>query len=218
MYSRSATVELDHLTDDDLAARAQEGSDPAQQALIQRYRRFASAKGRGYYIAGGDADDIAQEALIGLYKAVRDYRSDRQASFRVFAELCITRQIMTAIKTARRRKHQPLNQYVSISPARGEEPPESFAEHLLRDHRTADPADDVVADDRAQAVERAMEAMLSGFEVDVLRLFLEGQTYQEIGAVLGRHPKSVDNALQRIKRKLGPHRVHPSLSLVAPVA
>jgi RNA polymerase sporulation-specific sigma factor len=215
LSSRPGTAALDHLTDDDLAARAQRGNDIAQQELIQRYRRFASSKGRGYYIAGGDADDIVQEALIGLYKAIRDYRGDRQASFRVFAELCITRQIMTAIKTARRRKHQPLNQYVSISPFGRDEPPEWSVEHLLDDHRAADPADDIVADDVAQAVDRVLEGMLSGFEVDVLRLFIEGRTYQEIGFELGRHPKSIDNALQRIKRKLGAFRLDESLVFVA---
>lgn len=200
MSPRSGTAAVDHLDDDDLAIRAQQGNDLAQQALIQRYRRFASFRGRGYYIPGGDADDIVQEALIGLYKAVRDYRPDREASFCVFAELCITRQIRTAVKTAQRRKHQPLNSYVSISRPRPEDSTEVAVEGLVDDH--SDPADDVIAADDARAVDRAVAAMLSGFEIDVLRLFVAGQSYQEIGAVLGRRVKAVDNALQRVKRKL----------------
>lgn len=218
MPARLGTAALDHLTDDDLAARSQEGNDLAQQALIQRYRRFASAKGRGFYIAGGDDDDIDQEALIGLYKAVRDYRNDRQASFRVFAELCINRQIMTAIKTAQRRKHQPLNQYVSLSPVPDEEALDRIVERLLGDHHAADPAEDVMADDDAQAVDRALAAALSPFEVDVVRLFLQGRSYQEIGVTLDRDPKAVDNALQRAKRKLGSSDIGLSPEVAAPVA
>src|SRR5436305_1559179 len=115
MPFRFITAPLTELSDDELALQAQAGDALAQQALLDRYRRFVRAKARGYFLVGGDNEDIQQEALIGLYKAVRDYRVDRQASFRAFAELCITRQIITAIKTATRQKHQPLNQYVSIS-------------------------------------------------------------------------------------------------------
>ncbi len=203
MSPRSGNAALDHLDDDALAVRAQQGNDLAQQALIQRYRRFASSRGRGYYIPGGDVDDIVQEALIGLYKAVRDYQPDRQASFRAFAELCITRQIRSAVKAARRYKHQPLNHYVSISSPRREESTEPVAERLVDDR--ADPAEDVIAVASARAVEATVASVLSGFEIDVLRLFVTGQTYEEIGARLGRRVKSIDNALQRIKRKLGAH-------------
>lgn len=202
MSPRPASVAVDGMSDELLVARAQRGDDAAQQALIERYRRVASAKGRRFHLVGGDDDDIVQEALIGLYKAVRDYRGDRHASFRTFAELCITRQIMTAVKTARRRKHQPLNHYVSISRPRDEEPPESFVEQLLDDHHAVDPAEGVVANDGARALDEAVEAMLSGFEVEVVRLLVEGRSHKEIGARLGRDPKSVDNAVQRIKRKL----------------
>jgi RNA polymerase sporulation-specific sigma factor len=200
---RSGIAALESLPDDALVAKAQEGDDLAQQALIQRYRRLARARGRGYYLPGGDADDVVQEALIGLYKAVRDYRSDQQTSFRGFAEVCITRQIMTAVKTAGRRKHQPLNHYISIC-----RPQEEHAlERMLDDHNTADPADHVVADRDAAAIGQRVASVLSGFEVDVLRLFVAGQSYQEIGALLGRQVKSVDNALQRSKRKLSDHRI-----------
>ncbi|HSH22965.1 MAG TPA: sigma-70 family RNA polymerase sigma factor [Acidimicrobiales bacterium] len=203
MSPRPATAAVDDLSDELLVARAQRGDDPAQRALIQRYRRFASSKGRRFHIVGGDEDDIVQEALIGLYKAVRDYRSDGPASFRTFAELCITRQIMTAVKTARRRKHQPLNQYVSIFRAGDEEPRGSFVEQLLDDRQGADPAEGIAADDGARALDEAVAAMLSAFEVEVLHLLVEGRSHKEIGARLGRDPKAVDNALQRIKRKAG---------------
>jgi len=206
--SRFSAAALADRTDDDLAVAAQGGDRLAQQQLIERYRRFARAKGRGYFLVGGDSDDIEQEALIGLYKAIRDYLPERQASFRAFAELCITRQIITAIKTATRQKHQPLNQYVSIAGSRtSDDAPASdrVVEDLLDDSPSSDPADQVVSGERLDNLRAAMGEMLSGLEVDVLRLYVEGKSYQEIGDVLGRHVKSIDNALQRIKRKVDAH-------------
>jgi RNA polymerase sporulation-specific sigma factor len=200
------TASLTELSDDALAERFRQGDGDALNALLERYRRFVRAKARGYFLVGADFDDIEQEGMIGLYKAVRDFRDDRQASFRAFAELCITRQIITAIKTATRQKHQPLNQYVSISGMRGgEDPGERSVERLLDDHNVADPADEVVSGERMDAMRASMAEMLSGLEVDVLRLYVEGRSYQEIGDQLGRHVKSIDNALQRIKRKLELH-------------
>ena len=197
-----ATRSLLDNTDIDLAAMAQAGDHDALTALIDRYRRFARAKSRGYFLVGGDSDDIEQEALIGLYKAARDFRPEHQSSFRAFAELCITRQIITAIKTATRQKHQPLNQYVSINASRpGDEPGERSVEDLLL-HHDADPADRVVSDERIGSLRDAMRELLSTLEVEVLGLYVEGKSYQEIGEQLGRHVKSIDNALQRIKRKL----------------
>src|SRR5688500_4077644 len=197
---RNALTELDDI---ELAARSQDGDRRALEVLIDRYRRFARAKSRGYFLVGGDSDDIEQEALIGLYKAARDFRPEHQASFRAFAELCITRQIITAIKTATRQKHQPLNQYVSISGVRGsDDPGERSVEDLLTLHHGADPADRVVSGERMASLRSSMAELLSGLEVDVLKLYVEGKSYQEIGEQLGRHVKSIDNALQRIKRKL----------------
>jgi RNA polymerase sporulation-specific sigma factor len=203
---------LDDLDDDAVVAMAQQGDDLAQRVLIQRYRRFASSKGRGYFIPGGDADDITQEALIGLYKAIRDYRPERPSSFRAFAELCITRQLATAIKTARRQKHLPLNQYVSISAERDDAAGEPAVEQLLGDAGAPDPAEHLVVDEDARATGRAVAAMLSRLEVDVLRLLVEGNSYEEIGAQVGRRAKSVDNALQRIKRKVANRGVGESLA------
>jgi RNA polymerase sporulation-specific sigma factor len=197
---------LTELADDELVARFREGDQDALRVLLERYRRFARAKARGYFLVGADSDDIEQEGMIGLYKAARDFRPERQASFRAFAELCITRQVITAIKTATRQKHQPLNQYVSISGVRGsDDPGERSVESLLDDHHVADPAEEVVSNERMDDMRRSMAAMLSGLEVDVLKLYVEGKSYQEIGDHLGRHVKSIDNALQRIKRKLDAH-------------
>ena len=197
---------LEDLGDEDLAARYQGGDVEALDLLLERYRRFARSKSRSYFLVGADSDDIEQEGMIGLYKAVRDYRADRQSSCRAFAELCITRQVITAIKAATRQKHQPLNQYVSISGVRGgDDPGERCVEDLLDDHNIGDPADEVVSRERMDVMRRSMADMLSGLEVDVLKLYVEGKSYQEIGNRLGRHVKSIDNALQRIKRKLDQH-------------
>ncbi|HEX4979520.1 MAG TPA: RNA polymerase sporulation sigma factor SigH [Acidimicrobiales bacterium] len=206
MALRILSQPLELLEDDELAARFQGGDEEAVMVLLGRYRRFARAKARGYFLVGGDADDIEQEGLIGLYKAARDFRPDRQSSFRAFAELCITRQVITAVKTATRQKHRPLNTYVSISGVRGgDEAGERSVEDLLDDHRIADPADTIVSNERLAAMRQSMAEMLSQLEVDVLRLYVEGKSYQEIGEQLGRHVKSIDNALQRIKRKLEGH-------------
>ena len=206
MSQRTSPALLVELNDDELVTLAQTGDPDAFRCVVDRYRRFARAKGRGYFLVGGDSEDIEQEALIGLYKAVRDYQPERQASFRAFAELCITRQVITAIKTATRQKHQPLNQYVSISGVRGsDDPGERSVEELLGEYHESDPADDVVSSERMDTMRASMARMLSSLEVDVLRLYVEGKSYQEIGEQLGRHVKSIDNALQRIKRKLDQH-------------
>jgi len=206
MSLRFATAPLTELSDDELVVRAQGGDSQSQTVLLERYRRLVRAKGRGFFLVGGDAEDVQQEALIGLYKAIRDYQIDRQASFRAFAELCITRQIITAIKTATRQKHQPLNRYVSITAAKpGDDGGERSVEDLLDDRLTNDPAELVVSNERVDSMRAAMAEMLSGLEVEVLQLYVDGKSYQEISEMLGRHVKSVDNALQRIKRKLDQH-------------
>jgi RNA polymerase sigma-H factor len=190
-------------TDDELVARFQAGDMQALDVILTRYRRFARAKVRNYFLVGADADDLEQEGLIGLYKAARDYRTDRSASFPVFADLCITRQIITAVKAATRQKHQPLNAYVSIStaPSGSDDAPDP-ADELLRDHAVTDPADTVVDGDRLDWMQTAIAQLLSSLEIDVLRLYVEGASYAEISKALNRHTKAVDNAIQRIKRKV----------------
>jgi RNA polymerase sporulation-specific sigma factor len=195
---------LDQLTDVELVAQAQQGCSDSLVALIDRYRRFARAKARGYFLVGADADDVEQEALIGIYKAARDFRPEHLASFRAFADICVTRQIITAIKTATRQKHQALNQYVSIStPRTTDDSGDRAVDELIHVRRHgADPADRVIAQERFGAMRQRLSEVLSGLEVEVLSLYVEGRSYQEIGEELGRHVKSIDNALQRIKRKL----------------
>lgn len=201
MVSRSSTVDT---PDADLVVRYRgDGDAAALEELLARYRRFARARARGYFLIGGDRDDVEQEALIGLYKAVRDFRPNHQSSFRAFADLCIKRQIITAIKTATRQKHLPLNAYQSISGDRpGEETTEATVEEILVHHSEENPCDTVVAAERMEWLERSMTEILSSFEIEVLALYVAGSSYREIGERLGRHTKSIDNALQRIKRKL----------------
>ncbi len=189
-------------SDDDLVALFQGGDTQALDVILTRYRRFARAKVRNYFLVGADADDLEQEGLIGLYKAARDYKADREASFPVFAELCVTRQIITAVKAATRQKHQPLNAYVSISPSSSSTDEADPTDELLRDHAVADPADEVVDTDRLISVNTAITQLLSALEVDVLRLYVGGASYAEISQALNRHTKAVDNAIQRIKRKV----------------
>ena len=198
---RSITAEND---DVELIARYHDSGDSeVLEAIISRYRRFARAKARGYFLIGGDSDDVEQEALIGLYKAVRDFRPEHQASFRAFAELCIKRQIITAIKTATRQKHQPLNSYLSISGSRsGDDGADAPVDEILVSHTAIDPCDTVISGERMTSMTRSMDLLLSGLEIEVLRLYVDGRSYQEISDHLGRHTKSIDNALQRIKRKL----------------
>ena len=194
------------LSDEALVRLFHEGDLEALDLLLGRYRRFARAKARGYFLAGGDTDDIEQEGMIGLYKAIRDFRQG-QSSFRAFAELCVTRQILTAIKIACRQKHQPLNRYVSLSGLRVIDDPSERLLEDLSDQRVPDPADEVVSLEGQAAMRAALAELLSTLEVDVLRLHLDGCSYQEISARIGRHTTAVDNALQRIKRKLEAHLV-----------
>ena len=201
LFSLPPLVELD---DEELVARFHRGDGDALEVLIARYRGFARSKARTYFLVGADHDDVEQEGMIGLFKAARDYRFDRQASFRAFAEVCVTRQVITAIKAATRHKHQPLNRSVSISAVSSEQG-DTTLEGLLADHHIGDPADEVVRADQAGTLRRSMVETLSGLEVDVLRLYVGGKSYEEIAVDLGRHAKSVDNALQRIKRKLDHH-------------
>lgn len=193
-------------TDEELVARAQAGDAAALDVVLRRYRRFARSKARTYFLAGADSDDVEQEGLIGLYKAVQSYRPDRESSFGAFAELCVTRQVISAVKGANRQKHQPMRSYVSISGVvGGESEHERSVEDLLDDHHVVDPAEEVCRREGVATMQRTLQGLLSGLEVEVLGLYVEGRSYQEIGESLGRHVKSIDNALQRIKSKLEHH-------------
>jgi RNA polymerase sporulation-specific sigma factor len=197
-------------TDDELVQAARSGDDAALAELLNKYRAFARVKARSYFLVGADREDIVQEGMIGLYKAIRDFNPDMQSSFRAFAELCVTRQIITAIKTATRQKHGPLNNYVSFSrPVGSDGYGDGDGERVLGDIiptvAISDPADLVISAERIRALQAHFDEVLSDLETEVLRLYVEGKSYQEIAERLQRHVKSIDNALQRIKRKLEGH-------------
>lgn len=187
-----------------LVQAAQAGDQGASSTLIRKYRSLIRCKARSYFLVGADREDVIQEGMIGLFKAIRDYDPSRQASFRSFAELCVTRQMITAVKTATRRKHTPLNTYVSLSrpTASQEEEGERVLSDILAAREVCDPADIVISAWQGDFIMKGFSEALSEFETRVLRLYMDGRSYQEIADQLGRHPKSVDNALQRIKRKI----------------
>jgi RNA polymerase sporulation-specific sigma factor len=195
------------LEDLQLVLRARNGDGTALDALIRRYTGFVRLKASSYFLAGGDADDLIQEGLIGLYKAVRDFRSDKETSFRSFAELCITRQIITAIKTATRFKHAPLNTYVSFSqtPA-GQDDGECTLGDALPGSHVHDPAVRVISTQELQSLVFCLGTGLSPLESDALRLYLEGFSYEGMAEELGCDTKTIDNALQRVKRKVLQHQ------------
>ena len=196
------------ITDEDLVERAREGSELAIESLLHRYRHYARAKARTYFLAGADREDIVQEGMIGLFKAIRDFRADRNAAFRAFAELCITRQIITAIKTATRQKHIPLNSYVSLNKqTAGDDDDARSLGDVLTSAEVLDPAELLISAEEIANIRDSIGRLLSDLETEVLRLYMDGKSYQEIADMLGRHVKSIDNALQRIKRKLEQHLV-----------
>src|SRR5262245_4052789 len=195
------------LADLQLVVRARNGDSAAMDALIRRYTGFVRLKASSYFLAGGESDDLNQEGLIGLYKAVRDFRPDKETSFRSFAELCITRQIITAIKTATRFKHAPLNTYVSFSqtPA-GQDDGECTLGDALPGPSVDDPAVCVISTQELQSLVFCLGTGLSPLESDALRLYLEGNSYEEMAEDLGCDTKTIDNALQRVKRKVLQHQ------------
>ncbi len=197
-------------TDDELVLRARAGDDTALEHLLLRYKNFARVKARSYFLIGADKEDIVQEGMIGLYKAIRDFRPDKQSSFRAFAELCITRQIITAIKTATRQKHIPLNSYVSLTrPVPQDDGGGVENDRVLVDVLTqgtnSDPVELVISREEIDSMQTSFKEILSDLEAHVLHLYLEGKSYQDIAASLKRRVKSIDNALQRIKRKVEQH-------------
>jgi RNA polymerase sporulation-specific sigma factor len=199
----NAQPELD---DHYLVALAKEGKPDAYDAIVRRYRGFVRLKASSYFLLGGESDDLIQEGLLGLYKAVRDYRTDRESSFRNFAELCITRQIITAVKTATRNKHTPLNQYVSFSqsPAAAGDS-DSTLDEILPGPTAFDPVNQVIATEELASLVSCLSSVLSELESRVLSLYLDGYSYEVIAEKLDCDTKTVDNALQRVKRKVGTH-------------
>jgi RNA polymerase sporulation-specific sigma factor len=189
-----------------LLALARNGSADAYDRLVRRYHSFVRLKASSYFLIGGDSEDLVQEGLVGLYKAIRDFRPDRESSFRNFAELCITRQIITAVKTATRNKHTPLNGYVSFSatPA-GASESEPTLDEVLPGPGISDPVIQVISSEELRSLVACLSTVLSELESRVLSLYLDGYSYTTIGERIGCDCKTVDNALQRVKRKVGSH-------------
>lgn len=196
-------LSFENMTDEEVVIDAKDnGNTVALDYLINKYRNFVRAKARSYFLIGADREDIIQEGMIGLYKAIRDFRNDKLSSFRAFAELCVTRQIITAIKTATRQKHIPLNSYVSLNKPIYDEDSDRTLLDVLSGSKISDPEELVISREEFIDIEEKMGEILSDLEWKVLMSYLDGKSYQEIAVELERHVKSIDNALQRVKRKL----------------
>ncbi|MDG5788134.1 RNA polymerase sporulation sigma factor SigH [Evansella sp. AB-P1] len=195
-------VKYDGIEDESLVEYVREGDSSALEYLINKYKNFVRAKARSYFLIGADHEDIVQEGMIGLYKAIRDFKGDKLSSFKAFAELCITRQIITAIKTATRQKHIPLNSYVSLDKPIYDEESDRTLMDVICGSKVSDPEELLINQEEFDDIELKMSEILSELERKVLMLYLDGRSYQEISADLNRHVKSIDNALQRVKRKL----------------
>ncbi len=195
-------VEFENKLDEEVVSEAKEGNYRAQEYLISKYENFVKAKAKSYFLIGADKEDIYQEGMIGLYKAIRDFKADKLTSFKAFAEICVTRQIITAIKTATRQKHIPLNTYVSLNKPIYEEESDRTLIDVLSEFKITDPEELIIGKEQLQHIEGEMAKVLSDLEMEVLQSYLDGKSYQEIACDLDRQAKSIDNALQRVKRKL----------------
>jgi len=188
--------------DEEIVIEAKNGDTRAQEYLINKYENFVKSKAKSYFLIGADKEDIYQEGMIGLYKAIRDFKPDKLSSFKAFAELCVTRQIITAIKTATRQKHIPLNTYVSLNKPIYDEESDRTLLDVLSEARVADPEELIISREELNHIQNEIGEVLSTLELEVLMSYLDGKSYQEIACDLDRHAKSIDNALQRVKRKL----------------
>jgi len=195
-------VSFDSMMDEELVLKAREGDKEALEYIINKYKNFVRAKARSYFLIGADREDIVQEGMIGLYKSIRDFKNDKLSSFRAFAELCITRQIITAIKTATRQKHIPLNSYISLNKPIYDEESDRTLLDILTATKITDPEELIISKEELYSIESKIGEILSDLELEVLMSYLQGKSYQEIAVDLDRHVKSIDNALQRVKRKL----------------
>ena len=196
------TPDFESMADERVVALAQDADGAALEYLLNKYKNFVRTKARSYFLIGADHEDIVQEGMIGLYKAIRDYRAEKLSSFRAFAELCITRQIITAIKTATRQKHIPLNNYISLNKPIYEEDSDRTLLDVITEEGVSNPEEMLIDREDLSLIEGRIGQMLSDLEKDVLVRYMEGKSYVEIAGEMHRHVKSIDNALQRIKRKL----------------
>lgn len=196
------TCNFADMSDEELVISAKQGNANATDHIIEKYKNFVKAKARTYFLIGADKEDIIQEGMIGLYKAIRDYDPHRLASFKGFAELCITRQIITAIKSATRQKHIPLNSYISLNKSAYDDDSEHMLIELIAENEKLNPEEIMITKERLSSVLKKMSTVLSKFEWKVMNLFLDGKSYVEIAKKLDKSEKSIDNALQRIKKKV----------------
>lgn len=202
-YSSNLDTSIyDGMDDEDIVEEAKTGNPHAMEYLISKYKNFVKGKARTYFLIGADKEDIIQEGMIGLFKAARDYNRDKLSSFKAFAELCITRQIITAIKTATRQKHIPLNSYISLNKPIYDEDCDRTLLDVISQAKIADPEELVINSEELCSMENKIFELLSDLEWKVFMAYLDGKSYQEIAKELHRHEKSIDNALQRVKRKL----------------
>lgn len=192
---------FDSMRDEDIVKIAQSGNEDAFDFILHKFRPQVARKANSYFLAGADKDDIIQEGMIGLFKAIRDYKEDKEASFRSFAELCITRQIISAVKSASRLKHSPLNTYVSLDKPLKEGNGDSTLLNIIAEGSSSNPEDIIIGKENMEQVEIKMEEVLSNLECKVLSMYLSGLSYNAIASILKKDPKSIDNALQRIKKK-----------------
>ena len=195
-------LEFKDKSDEEIVIEAKSGDNRAQDYLISKYENFVKSKAKSYFLIGADKEDIYQEGMIGFYKAIRDYKPDKSTSFKAFAEICVTRQIITAIKTATRQKHIPLNTYVSLNKPIYEEESERTLLDVLAGIKISDPEELIISKEQMDYIEDKIENVLSDLELEVHTSYLDGKSYQEKACDLERHSKSIDNALQRVKRKL----------------
>lgn len=201
-YNQAGASIYDSMEDEDIVEEAKTGDPCAMEYLISKYKNFVKVKARAYFLIGADKEDIIQEGMIGLYKATRDYDRDKLTSFKAFAELCITRQIITAIKTATRQKHIPLNSYISLNKPIYDEESDRTLLDVVSEIKITDPEELIISSEELYSMESKIVELLSDLEWEVLMAYLDGKSYQEIAKELHRHVKSIDNALQRVKRKL----------------
>jgi len=199
---KDEALSFDSMMDEELVLSARDGDKEALEYIINKYKNFVRAKARSYFLIGADREDIVQEGMIGLYKSIRDFKNDKLSSFRAFAELCITRQIITAIKTATRQKHIPLNSYISLNKPIYDEESDRTLLDILTATKITDPEELIISREELCSIESKIGEILSDLELEVLMSYLQGKSYQEIAVDLDRHVKSIDNALQRVKRKL----------------
>lgn len=202
VYTVMNNSSFENKIDEEVVIEAKNGNVRAQEYLINKYENFVKSKARSYFLIGADKEDIYQEGMIGLYKAIRDFRANKLSSFKAFAELCVTRQIITAIKTATRQKHIPLNTYISLNKPIYDEESDRTLLDILSEAKVADPEELMISKEELNHIQLEIAEVLSKLEMEVLMSYLDGKSYQEIACDLDRHAKSIDNALQRVKRKL----------------